>query len=72
MNTTPTEITTVDRIAMALGGLLVVLGIVISTTLIALGFLVWTLYALFEVVTTPEEPVDIGEDTRTDQSTTRA
>lgn len=63
------EITTVDRIAMALGGVLVVLGVVFSTTLIALGFLVWTLYGLFEVVTTPMEPVDVGEETGSDQPT---
>lgn len=71
MSNTPSEITTVDRIAMVLGGTLVVLGIVFSTTLIALGFLVWTLYALFEVVTPPKETVDLDGETELDRPTTQ-
>ena len=71
MSNTPSEITIVDRIAMALGGALVVLGIVFSTTLIALGFLVWTLYALFEVLTPPEETVDLGGEAELDRPTTQ-
>lgn len=71
MSNTPSEITTVDRIAMVLGGALVVLGIVFSTTLIALGFLVWTLYALFEVVTPPKETVDLDGETELDRPTTQ-
>jgi hypothetical protein len=49
----------VDQIAMALGGLAVVIGMVVWPPLIAFGLLVWTLYVLYELVTPGSiEPIE--------------
>jgi hypothetical protein len=45
------DTTTVDRIAMAVGGLLAVLGIVADPRLLAAALVVWALAALYAVAT---------------------